>query len=94
MEQQPPEEISGGQALNDFLTVVVFNAKGDDSIMIMKNILLCDHAAIQVATEIDQCLMTSAYLFAINNPLFRHGIFDFKPQLLDVIKHLGAKDFG
>jgi hypothetical protein len=51
--KQQPQEFTTWQALDDFITFIVFCAKSDDSIAVAENILLCNDTAVQVTTKVD-----------------------------------------
>jgi hypothetical protein len=91
VHKQQPQEFTTWQALDDFITFIVFCAESDDSIAVAENILLCNDTAVQVTTKVDQCLVTSAHFFAIHHPFLGNGFPNPEAQPPDAIKHLGAK---
>ena len=94
MEQQAPEELCASEALDHLLACVVFDSKADDPLAVAKNILFRDHPAIKVATEVDQCLISSANCLAVNHPFLRQSLVSLQVKCLDPIKDFGAKDLG
>ena len=94
MEQQAPEELSASEALDYLLACVVFDSKADDSLVVAKNILFRDHATIKVATEIDQCLISSTNCLAVNHPFLWQCILGLQAKRLDPCKDFGTKDLG
>jgi hypothetical protein len=83
MEQQAPEELRSWEALDHLLACVVFDPKGDDPLAVAKDILLRDHTTIEIATEIDQCPISSTNRLAVNHPFLWQSLLDSQSKSLD-----------
>ncbi len=83
IKQQAPEELRSWEALDHLLACVVFDPIGDDPLAVAKDILLRDHSAIEVATEIDQCPISSPNRLTVNHPFLWQSLLGFQSKRLD-----------
>jgi hypothetical protein len=60
MAQQHPQEVRAGQVLEQHHTAVVADAKGDQAIAIAEDVLLGEHTAVELASQVHQRLVATA----------------------------------
>lgn len=73
---------------------VVGVAKGHLTVRAAQEVLLWQHAALEVAPEVDQRLVTVADRLAVDHPLCRQVDLDGPAVRLHRDEPLGPEDFG
>ena len=95
MAQHQPQEVGTRQrACFPLLRLAVAVAEGDLAVVTREDVLLADHAAIQIAAQIHECLGAGANSLAIHDPLVGMMRGQRQSCLGDGIEQLGPKDPG
>ena len=94
MAQQHPQELRAGQALDQYRTAVVADAKGDQAIAIAEDVLLGEHTAVEVATQIHQRLVATADGLAVHHPIPWDRCLHAQTGPAHAVQPFGAEHLG
>ena len=94
MAQEEPEEVGTGERAGVQLAgLAVLIPEGHFASFAGEDVLLLEHAAVQIAAEVDQCLFAGTDGGAVDDPLHRRARRR-EPGLRERREELRAKDLG
>jgi hypothetical protein len=91
LEQQRQELGTGQRAVSEAFAFALAVAKGHLPVVAGDDIFFLDHAAIQIAPEIDQCLLAGADALAVDDPGRGVAWGQCQAFLSDSLEHFGTK---
>ena len=94
LQDQAQEGRPAYRAHRTLAGLAVAIAKADLSVLAGKNVLLPNHAPIQIAAQIDQGFFSIAHAFAIDHPLRRNAGWKPQSRLAEGRQHLGPEHLG
>jgi len=94
LEDQPQEFRARDRPEFRTLGLGVSIPKSHLPVLASEDVFLLDHAAIEIAPEIHQRLLTATDALAVDDPLLRVACRQREPFAGDGLQHLGAKDLG
>ncbi len=94
MLQQQPEKVGARERSGFRRTLVVRIAEGHLTVAHGDDVVLAQHATIEVFAKIGDGLVATADMFAVDHPLFGKPGLHSQPVVLERLQPLGAKDLG
>ncbi len=92
--EQQPKKLRARQGAGFDLAGVLGVTKGHLAVLTAENILLLQHPAIEVLAQIGQCLVATANVLAVDDPVRRYGGAHRQTLVLERLKPLGTEHLG
>ncbi len=94
LEDQPQEPSAGDGSVCGLFCLAVLVTKGDLAVLAGDDILLLEHAFVEIAAKIEQRFLARADGGDVHDPGFGVAHGQFKSCLADSFEHFGSKDLG
>ena len=94
LEDQPQERRAGDRSECPLFGVGVSIAEGHLAVLASDNLLLPDHAAIEIAPQVNQCLLAATDGLAVHHPGVGIASGKFKARAGNGVEEFGTKHLG